>query len=131
MSHFGLASATTAALESQRSRERAVQLVGGKKGSCGCLENENRRTISTRQGLSRNAPGTAEARTYNAYRLDTVEGALSFLLNSIEGLVADIGLCFPDKTLDRINNNDSYRAGNVRWATREEQGSNKRNNARE
>lgn len=34
----------------------------------------------------------------------------------------------PKLTLDRINNNGNYEPGNVRWATRKQQGQNKRNN---
>jgi hypothetical protein len=54
---------------------------------------------------------------------------IEFRFKSIQDLIDDIGRRpSPDHQLDRIDNDGHYEAGNVRWATREEQQNNVRRN---
>ena len=51
--------------------------------------------------------------------------------NSFEAFLQDVGeRPSDDMSIERIDNTKGYEPGNVRWATRLEQGANKRNNRR-
>ena len=45
-----------------------------------------------------------------------------------ENFLADMGEPKPGQSLERIDNHGNYEPGNCKWATRSEQGRNKRNN---
>jgi hypothetical protein len=52
---------------------------------------------------------------------------IEFRFESFKEFIEEIGLRpSPELTLDRIDNDGHYEAGNVRWATRLEQNSNRR-----
>lgn len=46
--------------------------------------------------------------------------------HKFENFLTDMGECPAGLTLDRVNNEDSYRPGNCRWATYSEQRNNQR-----
>jgi hypothetical protein len=48
----------------------------------------------------------------------------------VENLYADMGHPPPGLSIDRIDNNDGYRPGNLRWTTQAEQNRNKRSGKR-
>jgi len=53
---------------------------------------------------------------------------IKFLFASFEQFLAELGPRPAGLTLDRIDNDGHYASGNVRWATRSEQRSNRRDN---
>jgi len=52
---------------------------------------------------------------------------IKFLFTSFEQWRTELGPRPPRMSVDRIDNNDHYRPGNVRWATQSEQSRNQRN----
>ena len=101
--------------------------------SCGCLYRETRGKANTTHGMSR----TREYQIYHAAKqrctnpnnrnfADYGGRGIEFRLTSFESFFADLGLCPPGHTLDRIDNDGHYECGNLRWATRKEQSVNRR-----
>lgn len=109
-------------------------LHGGDKKSCGCLERENR----IKHGDCPRGKRTAEYYAYTDARQrcnnPNVKNfkwygkrGIQFKFESFPEFISHIGRKpSPRLTLERINNNGHYEAGNVRWATWKEQAQNKR-----
>lgn len=97
--------------------------------SCGCLKVDKLVERSTSHGLTQ----TPEHQAYRSarYRCENPRShrwpryggrGIRFRFDSFEQFFAELGLRpSPRHSVDRINNNDDYRPGNVRWATPHEQ----------
>lgn len=116
---------------------RVASLISGKSTSCGCLQQEIARSTSTKHGKSR-------TRTYRIWQhiLDRCcnknntgfkyYGGRGITVceqwTNFENFFNDMGECPPNKSIDRINNDDGYKKDNCRWATQVEQNRNTRQN---
>jgi len=111
-------------------------LTCGNTKSCGCLSREKARDRWLTHGLR----GTQAYEAYahivqrctnpkdKAYRYYGARGITCEFI-SFEKFYAEVGAPpGPDYSIDRKDNNLSYQAGNLRWATRQEQMSNTRHN---
>jgi len=115
-------------------------LNGGQSQSCGCWSRDQTRVKNAKHGELRNGKISSEYRTWvnakgrcenpniPAYKWYGARG-IEFHFDSVEDLITEVGRRpSPAHSLDRIDNNGHYEKGNVRWATKIEQASNKNNN---
>ncbi len=117
-----------------------TKLRSGRVKSCGCLKTDNSRKTLTKHGAwgtveydhwismrKRCRPSSVDRATYYNRGIAVCDR----WLNSFENFLCDMGRR-PDAgySLDRIDNERGYEPGNVRWATREEQGNNRRHHVR-
>lgn len=108
-------------------------LRSGRTTSCGCWKKEATKTHGQRQSLTYNSWSTMKQRCTNPAATDYENyGGKGITIasewNYFEEFVKDMGERPPGTTLDRVKNELGYSKENCRWATAEEQQSNKSNN---
>jgi hypothetical protein len=118
------------------------QLQRGLARSCGCLRRETVKRMWTTHGATRERDPlfptylsykAAQQRCRNPnhshYRHYGGRG-VQFRFASFEEFLAEVGKRPEGSTIERIDNDGHYEKGNVRWATNQQQGNNKRTNRR-
>lgn len=116
----------------------ACSLNSGHTISCGCYCRERSKLIHTKHGHAPHGKRSAEYRSYMAAKERCSNPhnrafahyggrGIKFLFESFREFIAELGLKpHKDLTVDRIDNDGHYQAGNVRWATRKVQVNNRR-----
>lgn len=118
---------------------RGDHLRNGRTASCGCAQQEARGKVNRTHGrsgtrLHRNWHSMIQRTTNPNVARYHIYGGRGIKVcdrwrNSFENFASDMGEPpTPQHSLDRINVNGNYEPGNVRWATKKEQGRNTRFN---
>jgi hypothetical protein len=119
-----------------KSTVRGSNLRMGRTVSCGCFNAQSKIVHGHTYHYLRGTWSTIKYRCCNPKakqwpdyggRGITLHPAWQDLPTFVADILAEIGHRPNGKTLDRINNDDGYKPGNIRWATSREQNQNKRN----
>lgn len=100
--------------------------------SCGCIWRKPRHGHSLRGQKSPEYSSYLHAKTrcnnpnFKQWK-DYGGRGIEFRFDSFEDFYAEVGPWIQGTTIERMNNDGHYEKGNVRWATRKEQQSNRRN----
>ena len=111
-------------------------LIHGRSKSCGCLQKDRAKEAKTKHGYSSTYLGRAlvnikcRCTNPNNNSFHNYGGrGIKCLLNNPQEILDDIGHRPSDQySIDRIDNDGHYEAGNIRWATKETQANNRRGN---
>jgi hypothetical protein len=115
-------------------------LRAGLTQSCGCLQKERASEATFKHGHAKRMQEGKSTPEYTAYRNAQARcnnpkcdkysyyggRGIKFLFTNFSQFLAELGQRPKGKTLDRIDNNGNYESGNVQWATKDQQNSNKR-----
>ena len=113
-------------------------LTNGGSLSCGCIRSEQLSARALKHGMTHtrahNAWGQMKDRCTNETRRSWAHyggrgiKVCDRWMNSFDAFLADMGEPGYGESLDRINNDGNYEPSNCRWATRQEQARNTRQN---